>query len=114
MVHYSSAGNVFPSENENEMKKIKETYYREQFKIIDLESGKVLWSKKSSGTNSQIGIIGNDIFVCNDRSSFILNLEKMQEHPMKQTMDLDQSSFKNIMDTKTGKLFLEHKDVLYW
>lgn len=114
VVHSSSANNVIPSENENEMKKIKDTYYREVFKIVDLENGKVLWSKNLSGTKSEIGILGNDVFVYNDKDAFILNLEKMQEQPMNQTMDLNQSSFKNIMDTKTGKLYLEHKGTLYW
>lgn len=114
VVHSSSAGNVIPSENESEMRKIKETYYREEFKIIDLESGKVLWSKNLSGTNSEVGIIGGNVLVYNDKNAFILNLEKMQEQSMKQKMDLNQSSFKNIMDTKTGKLYLEYNGMLYW
>ncbi len=114
VVHSSSAGNVIPSENESEMKKIKETNYREEFKIIDLESGKVLWNKNLSGTNSEVGIIGGNLIVYNDKNAFILNLEKMQQHSMKQTMDLNQSSFKNIMDSKTGKLYLEYNGMLYW
>lgn len=114
VVHSSSANNVIPSENENEMKKIKDTYYREVFKIVDLENGKVLWSKNLSGTKSEIGILGNDVFVYNDKDAFVLNLENMQELPIIQTMDLNQSGFKNIMDTKTGKLYLEHNGILYW
>lgn len=114
VVHSSSAGNVIPSENEKEMKKIKDTYYREVFKIVDLENGKVLWSKNLSGTKSEIGILGNDVFVYNDKDAFVLNLENMQTLPITQMMDLNQSGFKNIMDTRTGKLYLEHKGTLYW
>ena len=114
VVHSSSAGNVIPSENEKEMKKIKDTYYREVFKIVDLKNGKVLWSKNISGTNSEIGILGNDIFVYNDKNAFILNLENMQELPINEKFDQNKTFLTNKMDTKTGKVYLEHNGILYW
>lgn len=102
-----------PSDDEDRNKTMQEGY-QEQLKILDLENGKMLWSKSINGTDSEIGVLGNDVFVYNDKDAFVLNLENMQELPITQTMDLNQSGFKNIMDTKTGKLYLEHNGILYW
>lgn len=102
-----------PSDDEKWNEKMKEGY-RDQLKIIDLENGKILWRERFMGTYSHLGILENNLIVYNSKNAFILNLEKMQEQPMKQTMDLDQSSFENIMDTKTGKLFLNYNGTLYW
>lgn len=106
---------MVPSDDEKWNKKMQEGY-RNQLKIIDLNTGNVIWnwSKNHSSSYPHLGILGNDIFVYNDKNAFILNLDKMQEQPIEDKIDPNETYLKNRMDTKTGKLYLEHKGTLYW
>ena len=110
---FSDFFKMVPSDDEKWNEKMKKDC-QDLLKVIDLESGELLWRESFTGTYSHLGILGKKMILYNRKKSSILNLETMQEQPMKYTMDLNQASFVNIMDTKTGKLYLNYNETLYW
>jgi len=114
VVHsFFNSTRMIPSDDDERNKRMQEGY-QEQISIIDLENGKVVWSKNFAGTYSKIGILGGNLIVYNNKKSFLITLKKSQEQTIELTMDLEHAGFDYTMDTKTGKLYLEYMGTIYW
>lgn len=105
---------MIPSQDEERNQKIIDGY-KEQFKIIDLETGQVKWSKNINGTSSGIGILNDKLVIINKKEKIMVNIDNGEEQETPLDLDIDSyNQFDHSIDTKTGKLYLDYKGALYW
>lgn len=117
LVMYSSnAEKVVLSDDEKENEKAKEKFYRENFVIIDLDNGKPIWNKSTNGITTSFGILNDDLLLINKKEKLLINISNGEEQNIESALQLssDSAYFEQIMDTKTGKLYLKFNGVLYW
>jgi len=112
--YFNSTG-MIPSDDEVRNQKIKENVI-ENYHILNLDTGNIIWSKESKGESSKFGIIAQILLIGNNKHIEIINFgdnfsTKLYDNTISKW---DEVFFKQIIDTKTGKLYLEVNEVLYW
>ncbi|PSK92106.1 PQQ-binding-like beta-propeller repeat protein [Taibaiella chishuiensis] len=116
LVIYSSAGPAeIPSDDKQRNGELKSRGV-EQFKILDLKTGKVTWKKESRGTRTELGILKGKLLLAGDKGVEVVDLEKGQtlETTPGALAGKEDAEMKPHMDTKTGKLYLVYHTSVYW
>lgn len=106
---FANLSKRIPTNNEKSNEEIREGY-REQFKSINLGTGEVNWSKVRSGSYSEVGILGDQLIIIGDSIREMVDLSTGKG----KSIDTELLGLNTVMDTKTGKLYLGIKGILYW
>lgn len=105
---------------ESERKKIK---YHEEFNIIDLHTGEKLWSKRLDApilddnlysTPTKYGVVDDKLVLINHYEKSVIDINTLEEQKVHSDIGYGYWGFDTIMDSKTGDLYLEYENVLYW
>ncbi len=110
--HYKDTG-VIPA-NTEEQKRMEKENTRERYCIIDLETGNLIWDKRTSGIYSEFAIINEVFLLLNEEEKMTVNIVDGKIQNIGENLSLDKIWYEHIMDTGTGKLYLDYQGTLYW